>query len=40
MAKVRALAHRMAIPSADTARTMIVAGCALALILAGKALPF
>ena len=40
MTKARAIAHRMVEHTADTARTVIVAGCALALILAGQALPF
>jgi len=40
MAKARAITHRMVAHTADTARAVIVAGCALALILAGQALPF
>jgi hypothetical protein len=40
MAKAREIAHRMVDQTADKARAVIVAGCALALILAGQALPF
>jgi hypothetical protein len=42
MAKAIALARDVvpAFPSAEVARAMIVSGCALALILAGPALPF
>ena len=42
MAKAIALArtHVPAVPAADIARMVIVSGCALALILAGPALPY
>jgi len=40
MARALALRPTLAIPAADGLRMLIVLGCALALILAGKALPF
>lgn len=42
MAKAIALArtHVPTVPAADIARMVIVSGCALALILAGPALPY
>ena len=42
MAKAIALArtHVPSVPAADIARMVIVIGCALALILAGPALPY
>ena len=39
MAKAHAIAHRMADRTAEAARALIVAGCALALIAAGQAFP-
>lgn len=40
MAKAVALAQHIASQRSELARTMIVCGCALALIAAGQALPF
>ena len=40
MANARVLTRNIALRSADAARVVIVAGCALALIAAGHALPF
>ena len=40
MAKARALTRNVVLYSADAARVVIVAGCALALIAAGQVLPF
>jgi len=40
MAKARALTRNVVLHGADAARAVVVAGCALALIAAGQALPF
>ena len=40
MAKALKIIQRTAVATADIARSVIVAGCALALIAAGQALPF
>jgi hypothetical protein len=40
MARARTIVQRTAIRTGDVARSVIVAGCALALIAAGQALPF
>jgi len=40
MARAITLAHRIAADPAETARTLVVCACAMALIAAGQALPF
>ncbi|MGX7896332.1 hypothetical protein [Tsuneonella sp. HG222] len=40
MARAAHLSRRIADRSADFARALIVSGCGLALVLAGRALPF
>jgi hypothetical protein len=40
MARAIAYARQLSVHPADIARALIVAGCALALIAAGQALPF
>jgi hypothetical protein len=40
MARAIAFTRRLGAHSADTARALVVAACALALIAAGQALPF
>jgi len=40
MAKAIALTRHYATDPIEIARTLVVCGCALALILAGRALPF
>jgi hypothetical protein len=40
MARALAYARQLTFAPADAARAIIVAGCALALIAAGQALPF